>query len=290
MHVTSACNLTSGNVTFCAKPRTKGASSLRQLRRALAVQESLVGNEIVETGMSGIEIISLIASIASLILAVGAIWLSIVFFKMSNEASKATTEAAKGIDASVKRLENLFDKLYSDTFSMMKDTVSDMRKHIWSGEETSAGNNSERNEILEEADKKADEKVAEIKSAMDRQLAEILTRQKASDGKVSDIDSEIKKLLDHAIQTSRLVDSEAREETVRSHIISILRNFKRSRRLVTASRIVDLLDGNIPAEKIVNELEKMKEDDIIFYEGEYLSPDSKIRMSSIKEITESMHS
>ena len=81
--------------------------------------------------MTAIELISLIASIASLILAIGAIWLSIVFFRMSNEASKATTEAAKGIDASVQRLEKLFDKLYSDTFSMMKDTVTDMRKHIW---------------------------------------------------------------------------------------------------------------------------------------------------------------
>lgn len=75
--------------------------------------------------------ISFIASIASLILSLGAIWLSVVFFRMSDSASKATTEAAKGIAASVERLEKLFDKLYSDTFSMMKDTVSDMRKHIW---------------------------------------------------------------------------------------------------------------------------------------------------------------
>lgn len=86
---------------------------------------------LLKNNMNGFELVGFIASIASLILAIGAIWLSIVFFKMSNEASKATTEAAKGIDASVKRLENLFDKLYSDTFTMMKDTVSDMRKHIW---------------------------------------------------------------------------------------------------------------------------------------------------------------
>jgi len=70
------------------------------------------------------EIISLIASITSVILAVGAIWLSITFYRMSSAASKATEEAAKGISASVERLEKLFDKLYSDTFSMMRDTVS----------------------------------------------------------------------------------------------------------------------------------------------------------------------
>src|SRR5690606_40579380 len=137
---------------------------------------------------SGIEIVGLIASITSLVLAVGAIWLSIVFFKMSNEASKATTEAAKGIDASVKRLENLFDKLYSDTFSMMKDTVSDMRKHIWSGDGSGTENKSD---ILEEADRKAEEKVQEIKSALDKQLSEILERQQIADGKVSGIGKEL---------------------------------------------------------------------------------------------------
>lgn len=228
--------------------------------------------------MSGIEMVGLIASIASLILAVGAIWLSIVFFKMSNEASKATTEAAKGIDASVKRLENLFDKLYSDTFSMMKDTVSDMRKHIWSGEDRSEVDDGERNAILEEADKKADEKIAAIKSAMDKQLSEILAQQKAADGKVSDIGSEIEKLLDSAIQTSRLVESEAREETVRSHIVSELKRLRRTHRIVTADRLVSLLEETIPQAKVVTELERMKEDGVVDFDDEYLGPNTRIKL------------
>lgn len=73
--------------------------------------------------MSSVETTSLLASLASLVLAVVAIWLSIVFFKLSSRASEATTEAAKGIASSVERLEKLFDKLYSDTCSMMRDTV-----------------------------------------------------------------------------------------------------------------------------------------------------------------------
>ena len=97
-------------------------------------------------GKSAFDIISFIASIASLILAIGAIWLSVVFFRMSDTASKATTEAAKDIAASVERLENLFDKLYSDTFSMMRDTVTDMRKHIWNNPNAVA---NDKNEISE---------------------------------------------------------------------------------------------------------------------------------------------
>jgi len=243
----------------------------------------------VETIMSGVELVGLIASIASLILAVGAIWLSVVFFKMSNEASKATTEAAKGIDASVQRLENLFDKLYSDTFSMMKDTVTDMRKHIWNGDDNLRENDgSIKTDILEEADKKADEKVAEIKSTMDKQLSEILARQKAADGKVSDIGVEIEKLLDNAIQTSRLVESEAREETVRNHILMELKRFSRNKRIVTAEDLVEMISEHIPPHRVIRELDNMRDEGLVHFEGKGIQPDTKIRLLNIRERNEAI--
>lgn len=231
--------------------------------------------------MSNIELLAFVASISSLILAVGAIWLSIVFFKMSNEASQATTEAAKGIDASVKRLENLFDKLYSDTFSMMKDTVSDMRKHIWNGDESTGG--EDKNTILEEADKKAEEKVQEIKTAFDKQLSDILHKQKIADGKVSDIGSELEGLLENAIQTSRMVESEAREETVRNHILKELRILRKQKGTVFAGELVTALSGFIPSIRVRQELNRMKEDGTLFIEDEIITPDTKIRMLNINE-------
>jgi uncharacterized protein with von Willebrand factor type A (vWA) domain len=233
--------------------------------------------------MTGVELVSLIASIASLILAVGAIWLSIAFFKMSNEASKATTEAAKGIDASIQRLENLFDKLYSDTFTMMKDTVTDMRNHIWSNREPTENGGTSKNDILDEADRKAEEKISDIKKAMDKKLEGILAQQRASDGEVNDMRNEIEKLLDNAIQTSRLVESEAREETVRQHILLELKRLKRANRLCVADELVESLSENIPRRKIIEEIESMKNDGIIFFEGSLLSPESKIRLLTIKE-------
>jgi hypothetical protein len=238
-------------------------------------------NEIVVTTMTGIGLVSLIASIASLILAVGAIWLSIAFFKMSNEASKATTEAAKGIDSSIQRLENLFDKLYSDTFSMMKDTVTDMRKHIWSGDDSGENGDVAKNDILEEANRKAEEKVLEIKQAMDKKLDDILAQQRASDGEVVGIRNEMEKLLDSAIQTSRLVESEAREETVRQHIILELRKFKRMKLSLVAEDIVKSLSEHIPGEKIVSEIKSMKKDGLINFESELLLPISKISLLTI---------
>ena len=237
-----------------------------------------------EDSMSNIELLALVASVSSLILAVGAIWLSIVFFKMSNEASQATTKAAEGIDASVQRLENLFDKLYSDTFSMMKDTVSDMRKHIWNGDDSNDNvEEDNKNTILEEADKKAEEKIQEIKSAFDKQLNDILHKQKIADGKVSDIGSELEGLLENAIQTSRMVESEAREETVRQHILKELRLLRKQKRTVVASDIVTALEGFIPARRVIQELKSMKEDGALFIEDKSIAPDTKIRILNINE-------
>jgi len=233
--------------------------------------------------MTGVDIIGFIASIVSLVLAVGAIWLSVVFFRMSNEASKATTEAAKGIDASVKRLENLFDKLYSDTFSMMKDTVSDMRKHIWNNGDVQP---PEKDTILEEADRKAEEKVAEVKKAMDKQLSEILARQRVSDGNVSEIKHEMERLLENAIQTSRQIDSEAREETVRQHLLVELRKALRLKKVVTAMDLVSSLAENVPTHKVVSELVTMKSEGLVVFDGDDLMPETKVRIPSIRERSE----
>ncbi|MBB1344318.1 hypothetical protein H5158_22280 [Pseudoalteromonas sp. SR45-6] len=232
--------------------------------------------EIMETTMTGIELVSLIASIASLILAIGAIWLSIAFFKMSNEASKSTTEAAKGIDASIQRLENLFDKLYSDTFTMMKDTVSDMRKHIWSGDDTVDKVTEKKNDILEEADRKAEEKVLEIKKNMDKKLEAILAQQKAADGEVVGMRNEIEKLLDSAIQTSRSVESEAREETVRDHILMEIKRLKRIKRTIQARDLVNSLSDSLGGGRVIKEIKRMKDDELLDFTDKIIAPDTKI--------------
>jgi len=186
------------------------------------------------------DVIAFIASIASLILAIGAIWLSVVFYRMSNEASKATTEAAKGIGASVERLEKLFDKLYSDTFSMMRDTVQDMRKPIWPVEEP------DRENVIEETEKKADEKIAELKRGVDQQVAELLQRQRLADDKMTSLTGEMREILDRAILTSRQVDAEASEETIREHILRTLRIFNKTRRRATVDVLLQRLVHSFP--------------------------------------------
>ena len=228
--------------------------------------------------MSNIELLALVASIASLILAVGAIWLSIVFYKMSDSASKVTTKAASDIDASVQKLEKLFDKLYSDTFSMVKDTVSDMRKHIWSGEDSINQKGDNKNNILEEAERKAEEKVQNIKSVFDTKLTEILRKQEIADNKVSGLSNELESLLENAIQTSSMVESEAREETLQNNILNVIRMLKEKKGRVFADAIVQQLNGFISEIDIIRELRVMHAAGLIEFNGE-LQPETTIRIS-----------
>lgn len=72
-------------------------------------------------------IASIISIIVSIVLGVLAIWLSITFYRMSTQQSERIGESAKIINSGVERLEKLFDKLYTDTFSMTKETVEAMR-------------------------------------------------------------------------------------------------------------------------------------------------------------------
>ncbi len=211
-----------------------------------------------------LNIIGLVSSIASLVLAIIAIWLSFKFFEKSNEASEKINEAAKGILSSVERLEKLFDKLYSDTFSVMKDTVSDMRKHLWS-------NNSDTddlNKIEEEAEKKAETKIAQIKSEINKEINLILQRQRkdkqVTDNKIASLQSELQNVLEKAIAETVIVETIAKEETLREYII---KHLKMGKKRGVAIRAKDFLewaqnDGLTP-HKVFREIERMGEEKIL---------------------------
>ena len=225
--------------------------------------------------MTALDLASFAAAIASLVLAVVAIVLSILFYKMTAELAEGTREAAKGIGASVEKLEKLFDRLYADTFSMMKETVSDMRKHAW-GEPPAEGPT-----ILDEAEKRADEKTEVLRRRMETQLSKIFEGQQITNGRVEEVTSELRGLVDKAIEDSRNVEHEAREETVRSHILNQVRMLRRRQRKVTAEEVVDRLKDQFPAWQVVDELRGMRREKILAYEGDAddLLPDTEVTIS-----------
>jgi hypothetical protein len=84
--------------------------------------------------MSALDGLNLFAAAISTVLAVVALWLSVTFYKMSSAEAVRSQRSADEIAASVKRLEALFGTMYSDTFSIVRDTVSDMRARVWKRE------------------------------------------------------------------------------------------------------------------------------------------------------------
>jgi hypothetical protein len=219
-----------------------------------------------------LEAISLIASIASLVLAVIAIFLSIIFFQMSSELARTASEASKGISASVERLEKLFDKLYADTFSMMRDTVSDMRRHIWPEETKSI------DRFSEESERRADEKVKELKETVDSELSAVLRRQALTDEKIGVVNKEMRELLATAIARSRHAEIEAREETLREHILQEIEKKNREQTDTLAINLVESLNSS--PSRVIVELQRLAEDGIIELDGgpEHIAPDTKITL------------
>lgn len=211
---------------------------------------------------TAITIVGFIATIASLVLAVGAIWLSFVFYKMSNEASKETTKAAKDIQASVERLEKIFDKLYSDTFSMMKDTVTDMRQHIWKKPHA----NDTDNFISDES------KINELKNSISQEIIALVDDKfKASEGnvdKIKELDEKIKKALDNGIEKT-IREQALPAAVLRRRILSLIRRMGEIR----LDNLLKKMNAIYPEEysfndnKLMTILFNLREDNSISWDG-----------------------
>lgn len=207
-------------------------------------------------------------------LAVIAIWLSIVFFRMSSKLSESTTEAAKGIGASVERLEKLFDKLYADTFSMMRDTVTDMRKHLWPEEVSDAGR------IAEEVEKRAAEKVEALKVSFAEELSTVLHRQRIADERISSVSEDVTKLVDRVIANSRQVELEARKETARDIVLRTLRVMQRKGVIVTAEDLLQKLGSEFTPVRMIDEVEALRREGFVSVDDEHIGPHTHVELSS----------
>jgi len=220
------------------------------------------------------ETVSLVASIVSVIIGGFAIWLSVTFYRLSNKISEDTKEAAKGISASVDRLESLFDRLYSDTFSMMKDTVSDMRKHIWPEKE-------QHTDALVAIEKKADQKVEELRAQIASELTSVMHQVGRTDTKITGVEERLTGLIDKAITQSRRVESEAQEEISRADVFNGVISFIQRYGESPVGRVLrhPLTRGRFGSQRIRQALELLVHNEIIEASGKIDDPDTIVRMS-----------
>ena len=78
-----------------------------------------------------LEWLTVLGAAMTFVLGIVAIWLAILFYRLSTDQAERIRSSATSIESTVARLEKLFEVMYHDTFSIVQDTVADMRTHIW---------------------------------------------------------------------------------------------------------------------------------------------------------------
>ena len=156
----------------------------------------------IQVSLAPLDLVSFISSIASLILAIVAIWLSIQFYKMSTQSSKEVEMSTNNINSNVEKLDHLFNKMYSDTFTIVKDTVSDMRDHVYKKDNKNHNTN------------------VEIEKNTKLLVNEIVKEIQEKDGKNK---AEIEQLVLEAIEKSKKVEEDLTNKNIEEEILKFLK-------------------------------------------------------------------
>ena len=214
------------------------------------------------------EIVSIASSVVSLMLGIYAIWLSIVFYRMSTASSNLIRDSAKDINASVEKLEELFRHLYSDTFSIMKDTVSDMRRHAWRNEPQSETSSA----TLDAVELRADNKVTEIREELADSISSLADRVGGTDKRVKQLSEQLLPMVDKALTRSRHAEIEAREEILRDAILRRYAEASEEEQPTTTWAVVGPLFDEFSISEVIDELRGLKDDGILHWDSSYPSP------------------
>jgi uncharacterized protein len=211
-----------------------------------------------------INTVSLISSVASLILAVISIWVAFVFYKMGTSASDTTAKNSQEMHESVTKMEKLFNTMYSDTFTMMRETVTNMQKHIWPEKLSDA---TATNDAVQE---KTELRIAELKQQMTKELSALLAKQAPGNGQVESLARDLVPMLDKAINESNKVTVQTREETIREAIMTVILDLARNHIYTTAA---DEMVGRIDKKYALSfgdtlvTLKNLRDEGLIHWEG-----------------------
>ncbi|MHB8136410.1 MAG: hypothetical protein ACYDH1_19545, partial [Anaerolineaceae bacterium] len=131
-----------------------------------------------------------------------------------------------------------------------------------------------------EAENKADEKLSQLKSVMDQDIDKMLKHQKITDENLNMIQGQMRTLLEKAIDNSRKVDLEAREETVRELIIRSIKYFRKTKRPVFAEALINHLISkyNLEFHDCFDEIIRMERQGILSLSDKSLEASTSIRL------------
>lgn len=213
-----------------------------------------------ESPVSWLEILSIVSSLVSLVIGGLAIWLAVKFYEMSTKSSEKLEQASNNIDSTTKRLETLFDKLYADTFAMVKDTVSDMRKHVWKADDI-------------EKDMPRD-KLDDLKAELLKELS-----SNFSDGtqkrEISDLKEKVSQLLEKAVDKSANIFSDSFEKEV----LECLKELGECGRVINYPDVVAYMDED--EKRVITALFSLKRKQMISWDRMTLNDRDSITITAL---------
>ena len=134
--------------------------------------------------------------------------------------------------------------------------------------------------LAEEAEQRADKRLAELKDSMSQEVAAILQKQVKTETSVASVRAEMSRLMERAIVGSRRVESEAREETLREGILRALRIMRRRQPHVTASALVERMAPSASPTLIIAELGRMRDEGLVAYEETHVRAETLISLGT----------
>ena len=158
--------------------------------------------------MTGPEVAALTASAFSVALAIFAIGLSLAFFFKASSLTERANDAATRIELSVNQLNSVFDAFRTETFTMMSDTLRDFRTYALTPTRPDS----------DDVEKLTAQRIREVTSTFDRELADVLARQELADQATKTLGTEVYDLFKRAMEESQAVRTETTKLVTREWI------------------------------------------------------------------------
>jgi hypothetical protein len=158
--------------------------------------------------LTNVDVLSLATGVMSVALAVFAVWLSLYFFRQSGVQARLAKESADEVARTVERLEKLWAAMYGESVAMMRDTVSDMREHVWRREDLAL-----EAEIRTRAEEIARAKINDARSELLAQISSSVRGAGVEQEHISGLLEELQPAVSKALEDSSGAGAERTAQT-----------------------------------------------------------------------------
>lgn len=183
---------------------------------------------------------SFILSVVSIVIGIFSLVISVIFYNMTTSTYKDTTKLTHEIDKKLIQLSQLSDWIHNDLYTLLSDTLLDMRKYVWT-ESDNKVTNVVKEKMESEANKIIHESLKDLKNQEKR-----IT--------LPELELVVNKIIEEYINT----ENEIKNETLSVIIKEKYQELKKFKNVIFLNDFLFGLKDIAPLD-IVRELNKLKE-------------------------------